>query len=87
METGILSETKHGKNRSAQMKVSVFTTSNNIKKISAPLQSRFLIVKIEPYTYEQFIETKDELLPHRTEEGLASIIAEAVWSYIYLHIK
>jgi hypothetical protein len=76
---GIVSETKHRKNRSAQMKVSVFATSNNIKKISAPLQSRFFIVKIEPYTYEQFIETTRELLAHRKEEGLASIIAEAVW--------
>lgn len=79
METGIVSETKHRKNRSAQMKVSVFATSNNIKKISAPLQSRFFIVKLKPYTYEQFIETTEELLAHRIEEGLASIIAEAVW--------
>ena len=61
METGLVSETKHRKNKLAQMKVSVFATSNNIKKISAPLQSRFLIVKIEPCTYEQFIETTEEL--------------------------
>jgi MoxR-like ATPase len=79
METGIVSETKHRKNRSAQMKVSVFATSNNIKKISAPLQSRFFIVNLEPYTYEQFIKTTEELLARRLEEGLASIIAEAVW--------
>jgi holliday junction DNA helicase RuvB len=79
METGIVSETKHTKNRSAQTKVSVFATSNNIKKISAALQSRFFVVKLEPYTYEQFIETTKELLAHRIEEGLASIIAEAVW--------
>lgn len=79
METGIVSETKHRKNRSAQMKVSVFATSNNIKKISAPLQSRFFIVKIEPYTYEQFTETTEELLARRIEEGLARLIAEAVW--------
>jgi MoxR-like ATPase len=79
METGIVSETKHRKNRSAQMKVSVFATSNNIEKLSAPLQSRFFIVKLEPYTYEQFIETTEELLAPRIEEGLASIIAEVVW--------
>jgi holliday junction DNA helicase RuvB len=35
METGIVSETKYGKTRSAQMKTSVFATSNNIKKLSA----------------------------------------------------
>ncbi|MDQ6667625.1 MAG: hypothetical protein M3Y53_05285 [Thermoproteota archaeon] len=41
--------------------------------------SRFFIVEIEPYTYEQFIETTEELRARRIEEGLASIIAEAVW--------
>jgi Holliday junction resolvasome RuvABC ATP-dependent DNA helicase subunit len=79
METGIVSETKHRKNRSAQMKVLVFATSNNIKKISVPLQSRFFIVNLEPYSYEQFIETTEELLSRRIEEGLANMIAEAVW--------
>jgi holliday junction DNA helicase RuvB len=79
METGIVSESKYRKNRSAQMKVSVFATINNIKKISAPLRSRFFIVNLEPYTYEQFIETTEQLLARRIEEGLANIIAEAVW--------
>jgi hypothetical protein len=78
METGIVSETKHRKYRSAQIKVSVFATSNIIKKISAALQSRFFIVKLEHYTYELFIETTEELLARRIG-GLASIIAEAVW--------
>ncbi|MGB7953205.1 MAG: hypothetical protein WCF23_04430 [Candidatus Nitrosopolaris sp.] len=32
METGIVSETKYGKTRSAQIKTSVFATCNNIKK-------------------------------------------------------
>ena len=54
METGIVSETKYGKTRSGGMITSVFATSNNIKKLSVPLMSRFFIVEIEPYTYEQF---------------------------------
>ena len=41
--------------------------------------SRFFIVKIEPNTYKQFIETTEELLARRIEERLASIIAEAIW--------
>ena len=53
METGIVSETKYGKTRSAQIKTSVFATSNNIEKISVAQQSRFFIVELEPYTYEQ----------------------------------
>jgi Holliday junction DNA helicase RuvB len=39
METGIVSETKYGKTRSARLETSVFATSNNIKRLSAPLLS------------------------------------------------
>ena len=52
METGIVTETKYGKTKSTQIKTSLFATSNNIKKMSAPLQSRFFMVEPEPY--EQF---------------------------------
>ena len=62
METGIVSETKYGKTRSTQMKTTVFATSNNIKKISTALQSRFFIVELEGYTYEQFCEITNVLL-------------------------
>jgi DNA polymerase III delta prime subunit len=51
METGIVSETKHNKTRSIEIKTSIFATSNNIEKIISPLQSRFFIVRLEPYTY------------------------------------
>lgn len=81
METGIVIETKYGKTRSAQIKTSVFATSNNIKKISTPLQSRFFIVELEPYTYRQFYEiTKQLLSRHKVEGGVADIIADAVWN-------
>ena len=81
METGIVSETKYGKTRSAQMITSVFATSNNIKKLSSPLQSRFFIVELEPYTYEQFLEITNKLLSRqKIERGVASVIANAVWN-------
>src|SRR5215475_12176843 len=51
MEAGIVSETKHNKTRSMEIKTSVFATSNNLEKIISPLQSRFFIVSLEPYTY------------------------------------
>jgi MoxR-like ATPase len=80
METGIVSETKYGKTRSAQIKTSVFATSNDINRLSAPLQSRFFIVKIEPYTYEQFCSITEVLLSHYNIDGaLAGVIANAVW--------
>jgi MoxR-like ATPase len=45
METGIVTETKHKKTRTANMKTWVFATSNNTEKIMVPLQSRFFVVK------------------------------------------
>jgi holliday junction DNA helicase RuvB len=81
METGIITETKYGKNRSAQRKISVFATSNNIKKMSAALRSRFFIVELEPYTYEQFREiTEVLLLHHEVYVSGATLIANAVWN-------
>jgi replication-associated recombination protein RarA len=81
METGIVSETKYGKTRLAQIKTSVFATSNNIKKLSAPLLSRFFIVELEPYTYEQFCDiTKGLLSRHKIDKRFAIVIADAVWN-------
>ena len=81
METGIVTETKYGKTRTANMKTSVFATSNNVDKISAPLLSRFFIVELEPYTYEQFCDiTKQLLSRHKMKGEVVSIIADAVWN-------
>jgi Holliday junction DNA helicase RuvB len=81
METGIISETKYGKTRSAQMKVSVFATSNYVKRISTPLRSRFFTVKLEPYTYQQFCDISAGLLSHHNiDESIGNVIANAVWS-------
>ena len=80
METGIVSETKYGKTRSAQIKTSVFATSNNIKKMSAPLQSRFFVVELEPYTYEQFCDIAEKLLSRQKIEGqVVNAVTDAVW--------
>ncbi|MFY9870035.1 MAG: sigma 54-interacting transcriptional regulator [Candidatus Nitrosopolaris sp.] len=81
METGIVTETKYGKTRTKHIQISVFATSNDARRISVPLQSRFLIVKLEAYTYEQLCEiTKQVLLRHNVDGGHASVIAGAVWN-------
>lgn len=81
METGIISETKYGKTRSAQIKTSVFATSNNIERLSAPLRSRFFIVELGPYTYERFFEITKQLLSHqKIEREVANLIASKVWA-------
>jgi replication-associated recombination protein RarA len=54
IETGIVSETKYDKTRKMEIKTSVFATSNNVERIIEPLKSRFFVVKLQAYTYEQF---------------------------------
>jgi holliday junction DNA helicase RuvB len=82
METGIVSETKYNKTRKIKTKMSVFATSNNVEKIIEPLQSRFFIVKLQAYTYEQFYEITARLLTsneYNVDEEIARATAEAVW--------
>jgi len=82
METGIVSETKYNKTRRMETKISVYATSNNVEKITAPLQSRFFIVKLEAYTYEQFYEITVRLLTsnhYNVDEEIAKATADAVW--------
>jgi holliday junction DNA helicase RuvB len=82
METGIVSETKHRKTRAIRdVKTWVFATSNNISKMTIPLQSRFFVVKLEPYTYEQFYQITVGLLTkqHKVKEEIAEATANAIW--------
>jgi replication-associated recombination protein RarA len=85
IETGIVSETKYKKTRRREIKTSVFATSNNVEKIIAPLQSRFFIVKLQPYTYEQFFDITVRLLTttsnqRNVDEEIAKVTADAVWN-------
>jgi dihydroneopterin aldolase len=66
-----------------EIKASVFATSNNIEKIIPPLQSRFFIVKLQAYTYEQFYEITIRLLTsnhYNVDEEIAKATADAVWN-------
>jgi hypothetical protein len=46
-----------------------------------PLRSRFFVVKLEPYTYEQFYQITVELLTkqHKVKEEIAEATANAIW--------
>ena len=78
METGIITETKYGKTREAEIKTSLFATCNDSRKLSAPLLSRFFIVEVDQYTSEQFYEITFRL--SHTHQEIARIIADAVWN-------
>ena len=82
METGVLSETKHRKTRTiTNVKTWVFATSNNVSCIMLPLQSRFFVVNLEPYTYAQFYYIVVRLLTeqYRVKEEIAKTVANAIW--------
>src|ERR687897_2820509 len=82
METGIVTETKYNRTRKMKIETSVFATSNNVEKIIEPLQSRFFIVKLQAYTYEQFYEITVRLLTsehYNVDEEIAEATADAVW--------
>jgi len=57
---------------------SVFATSNDPRRLSAPLLSRFFVVQVEPYTYDQFYGITLRLLHDRAK--VAPTIAHAVWN-------
>lgn len=78
METGIVSETKYNKTRKIEIKTSVFATCNSVERIIPPLQSRFFVVKLQGYTYEQFYEITVKLLTS-DQYNVDEEIAQAVW--------
>jgi Holliday junction DNA helicase RuvB len=82
METGIVSETKHNKTRTAKMKTSVLATSNNVRAIITPLQSRFFVVELALYTYQQFYQISMHLLTkgHKVSIDIAKNISDKVWA-------
>jgi Holliday junction DNA helicase RuvB len=82
METGIVSETKYKRSRKLEIKTSVFATSNSVERIIPPLKSRFFVVNLQGYMYEQFYEITVRLLTsdlYNVDEEIAQSTAKAVW--------
>ena len=82
METGIVSETKHAKTRTEVLKTWVIASSNNIHTIISPLKSRFFIIELGPYNYEQFCQITKRILikQHKVNEEIAKNTAHLVWN-------
>src|SRR5919106_6491072 len=82
MQSQIISETKYGKTRQTQLKCSVFAASNSTKKMLDPLLSRFVVIKVGKYSYEQFKDVAMKVLierEHMEDENLAMTIIDEVW--------
>src|SRR5437899_7339646 len=82
MENNVLIQTKVCKTRKKEMKVSVFATCNDIAKISNALKSRFIVLQLEEYTYDQFLGIAKHLLAkiYGMNEVISTMIADAVWN-------
>lgn len=82
MENNVLTSTKIKSSRTLVMEgVKVFATCNNIEKIIKPLQSRFLIMQMKEYSYNEFLEISAKLLSkYNHDELTAKTIANHVWN-------
>jgi Holliday junction DNA helicase RuvB len=81
METGMISETKVNKTRQMQLTSWVFATANSCEKIIEPLLSRFAILEVPEYTFEEFTEIAvTRLRKEDINESTARVIAEKVWN-------
>ena len=80
METGIISETKVKKTRQLELISWLFASANNTERIIEPLLSRFLILRVPDYTFEEFTEISIKRLDkEKIGNHMATIIAEKVW--------
>ncbi|MGC2574332.1 MAG: ATP-binding protein [Candidatus Nitrosopolaris sp.] len=83
METGILTQTMHKRIRRAHLKTWVFATSNDTKKLSEPLLSRFRVMHLNEYTFSQFYELSvKKLLAEGLDKKAADEIAISVWEQL-----
>lgn len=82
MQTGLISETKLGKTRQKKMNIWIFGTSNDVERLSLALKSRFMILHLDEYTYEEFVEICRRLLKkkYHLDTNLSEKIAYAVWN-------
>jgi len=80
METGIISETKIKKTRQMHLTSWVYATANSTNKINEPLLSRFVILNVPEYNFEEFTNIAvSRLSQEKIGRETASIIAEKVW--------
>ncbi|MGH9922030.1 MAG: ATP-binding protein [Nitrososphaerales archaeon] len=80
MQTGILSETKHEKTRSTQLKTWVFGSCNSTDKLPKPLLSRFLVLMFKRYTYDDFKKISNNvLIMDGIDPELADYVSDVVW--------
>lgn len=88
METGILSDVKAKRSKSARqthMYLSIYATSNDTSNMLAPLLSRFVKFNLPEYSLETFIEICQKLLFRRYDKDHETI--QAIVQYVWEHTR
>jgi holliday junction DNA helicase RuvB len=85
MESGIITELKHRRQRSTQLKTWVFASCNSTGKILPPLLTRFQDIHFKPYTEEEFVDIAIKILDK--EEGIDSDIATIIAKEVFNRLK
>lgn len=80
-ETGIVSETKHEKDRELKINTKTLASANVLSDIENHIKDRFTVLKFDAYTRDEFIEVCENVLPMKEDcdEEEANEIAKAVW--------
>lgn len=81
-ETGIVRETKFGKQREIQLATNIFAAANRVESMPKELLSRFRTLFLPEYSEEEFIEAATKVLIDREKVSpeLAAYIAEKTWA-------
>ena len=87
MESRLLSELKHRKQRMTQLKTWVFSSANNADILIAPLLTRFTVIHLKPYTKDEFVEIAINVLNRDERIDLARFIAELVFDKLSSNIR
>lgn len=82
MEGGTVSETKYRRSRETNLKTSVFATAYSTDNLLAPLLTRFSVLHLKPYSFEEFQEITRMVLYKEDgiEPDIADEIAHIVWT-------
>jgi Holliday junction DNA helicase RuvB len=86
MEGGTISETKHRKTRRIELNTSVFAASNSIETLLPPLLTRFAVLHLQPYSFDEFVEITRRVLYREggVSPANSDVIADVVWNQMKL---
>jgi holliday junction DNA helicase RuvB len=78
MERGEFTSTKVRNTQTVKANIAIFATSNSIERLSKPLLSRFTVLEIPEYTYEEFEAISVRIIKKLPQNAVIQI-ASLVW--------